>query len=57
MEIVTKRDMADARKLVDGTEIEFDLDDLVHDIAQAIANGRRPEHHVLEAETYDAHDS
>lgn len=46
MEIVTKRDMFDAEALLevlanaeDGTLIR----DFVHDVAQAIADGRRPE--------------
>lgn len=39
MELVNKRDMTDAAAFLD----EFDVDpELIHDLAQAIADGRRP---------------
>ena len=48
MQLVTRRDMGDARKLVevlsaqffDGDH-DFDFSGFVHDVAQAIADGRR----------------
>ena len=46
MHLVTKRDMDDARHLVEivkgGLQAGEPLDEYVHDIAQAIADGRRP---------------
>lgn len=44
MEMVTKRDMQDAREIGEHAGIDSmdGWDEFVHDIAQAIANGRRP---------------
>ena len=45
MELVTKRDMDDARKILDvvaNAEDGTPIRDFVHDVAQAIADGRRP---------------
>jgi hypothetical protein len=39
MELCTKRDMTDAARLISNFDI---APDLLHDLAQAIANGRRP---------------
>lgn len=43
MELVTKRDMDDAKALGDRAGLEHfdDFDAFIHDIAQAIADGRR----------------
>lgn len=43
MQLVIKRDMSDARELAERAGIEIDdYDDFIHDLAQAIADGRRP---------------
>jgi hypothetical protein len=43
MQLVTKRDMEDARALGErsGLNMMDDWDEFIHDIAQAISNGRR----------------
>lgn len=44
MELVTKRDMADAKALIERAGLEISMDDwedFMHDIAQSIADGRR----------------
>lgn len=45
METVTERDMDDARKLGErsGLKMSDDWDEFIHDVAQAIADGRRHE--------------
>jgi hypothetical protein len=47
MELVTERDMADARALAERSGIESmdDFQEFLHDIAQTIADGRRPREH------------
>lgn len=44
MELVTDRDMKDAKALGErsGLEMMDDWDEFIHDVAQTIANGRRP---------------
>ncbi len=46
MQLVTKRDMFDAEKLIEDIRNSLDdgvgIDEFVHSIAQAIADGRRP---------------
>lgn len=48
MELVTERDMRDAKGLGDelGLLELYNWDEMVHDLAQAIANGRRPLAHI-----------
>lgn len=43
MELVTERDMADARAIGERAGIDHfdDWDEFIHDLAQAIADGRR----------------
>lgn len=44
MELVTKRDMDDAKALIERAGLEISMDDwedFMHDIAQSIADGRR----------------
>lgn len=51
MELVTKRDMEDARALGERSGIDAmdDWDQFIHDIAQAIADGRRPQEQPVAA--------
>ena len=45
MQIVTKRDMFDAEAILDviaNAEDDTPIRDFIHDVAQAIADGRRP---------------
>ena len=44
MVLVTKRDMDDAKALAERAGIDMDdYDDFIHDLAQTIADGRRPQ--------------
>lgn len=54
MELCTKRDMDDAKALGDRAGLEHmdDFDMFIHDIAQAIADGRRQDGMVPDQETW-----
>jgi len=56
MELVTKRDMDDAKALGERAGLEHfdDFDAFIHDIAQAIADGRRATAPIIQADDADA---